>query len=207
MTKQVSTSLGSSPMTAAGRMQPLEWQAYLDGEERAQHKHEYVCGFVYAMAGAKYQHNRIASNLLIAIGRRLQSPCEVVGSDQKVRIRTSFGYRFYYPDCTVVCGKQDPELPYSDNPTVVVEVLSPSTRRLDEGEKREGYLAIPSLAAYLLVDSERAEAALWRRHGAEFKKEIFEGTDASIPLPEIDMSLPLAEVYANVEWREEPGEE
>ena len=189
-------------MTAAGRLQPLDWQAYLEGEERAKHKHEYVCGYVYAMAGAKYQHNRIASNALFALRLRLQdSPCEVVGSDQKVRIRNADGYSFFYPDCMVVCGPKNPDLPYSDDPAVIVEVLSTSTRRIDEGEKRRAYLTIPSLAVYLLVDSERAEAALWRRSGTEFKHEVFVDPSASIPLPEIGVSLPIAELYANVEWR------
>jgi Uma2 family endonuclease len=194
-------------MSAAGRLQPLDWQAYLEGEERAERKHEYLRGYVYAMAGATFQHNRIASNILFALRLRLQqSPCEVVGSDQKVRISSQFGYQFFYPDCTVVCGPQQPDLPYTDAPAVVVEVLSTSTRRLDEGEKRLGYLTIPSLSVYLLVDSERREAVLWRRQGDEFIREIFDSAAADIPIPEIGVSLPMAELYTNVEWPKVPNE-
>jgi Uma2 family endonuclease len=195
-------------MRAATRLEPIDWQAYLEGEERAERKHEYVCGYVYAMADGRRRHHLIASNLLYALGRRLdKSPCQAYGSDMKVRIHSEQGYRFYYPDITVECGPHDPDSVFTDDPVVVVEVLSASTRRIDEGEKREGYLSIPSLAAYVLVDSERLGAAVWRRKGDVFQGEIYAEPTSSIPLPEIDAALPLAELYANVEWPSEPAAE
>src|SRR5947209_5087464 len=127
---------GSDRMSAAGRWKPLDWEAYLDGEERAQRKHEYVYGAVYAMAGGRIQHARIASNILAAIHRRLPAgTCEVFNSDVKIRIRNEKGVCFYYPDVSVVCDSNPPDLVYQDEPVVVVEVLSPSTRRIDESEK------------------------------------------------------------------------
>jgi Uma2 family endonuclease len=194
-------------MSAADRLEPLNWETYLAGEEHAERKHEYVNGFVYAMAGGRIQHHRLASNVLTALSRRLGSGrCEAFNSDLKVRIRTENGVRFYYPDCTVVCEASDPDAVYVDNPVVVVEVMSRSTRRIDEGEKREGYLSLPSLAAYVLVDSERVGVAVWRRRDDEFKPESFVELSASVSLPEIGVELPLAEVYANVTWPVETPE-
>jgi Uma2 family endonuclease len=197
---------GKGAMSAAGRLEPLDWQAYLDGEERADRKHEYVFGQVYAMAGGRVQHNRIAKNAISALDRRLAgSPCEVFGSDQKVRVRSDGGFCFYYPDAMVVCGATDPDAVFLDNPVVIVEVLSPSTRRIDEGEKKAGYLTIPSLGAYVLVDSERPGVVVWRRRGEEFQRETYADLGAAVALPEIDVTLPLGEAYANVEWPKEPS--
>jgi Uma2 family endonuclease len=188
-------------MTVASKLELIDWRDYLGGEERARHKHEFVNGFVYAMAGATFRHNTIAANVFFAIRRRLQRPgCRVLGSDMKVRIRTEQGFRFYYPDCLLVCGEVDPSAVYIDEPVVVVEVASPSTRRIDEGEKREGYLMIPSLAAYLFVDSERPAVALWRRKGDAFEPEAYSDMALSAPLSEIGVEVPIREFYAGVDW-------
>ena len=195
-------------MTAATKLEPIDWQTYLKGEEVAARKHEYVHGRIYAMAGAKNRHHLINSNVLVALANQLRgSKCRALGSDLKVRIRTALGYRFYYPDVTVDCEPLKPDLVYTDTPSVVIETLSRSTRRLDEGEKRDGYLQIPSLKAYILVDSERLGVTVWRRHDNEFKSEVFIDLAASIPLPEIGVTLPLAEVYANVVWSEAKEED
>jgi len=193
-------------MTAAKKLELLDWQDYLRGEESAQRRHEFVHGFVYAMAGGTYEHSLIATNIVGALMKRLgQGRCRVLNSDFKVRIRTDRGIRFYYPDCSVFCTQIAPNSLFADEPVVVVEVLSPSTRRLDQGEKREGYLSIPSLAVYLLVDSERSQVALWRRRGANFDSEAYTDAAASIALPEIGVELPLVEIYANVDWTSLPA--
>jgi len=195
-------------MSAAGRLKSLDWEAYLAGEERAKRKHEYVYGAVYARAGGPIRHGMISSNILIAVGRRLSSgPCRAFNSDVKVRIRNEKGTCFYYPDAFVVYDSNPPDLVYQDKPVVVVEVLSPSTRRIDEREKNDGYLSVPSLAAYLLVESDQAGVGVWRRNGDEFKLETYTDLAASVPLPEIGVDLPLSEVYANVTWPAEPPAE
>jgi Uma2 family endonuclease len=199
---------GKGAMSAAGRLEPLDWRTYLDGEERAERKHEYVFGHVYAMAGGRMRHNLIASNVLVAVGRRLErGPCRAFGSDMKVHVLVEQGHCFYYPDVVVDCGPHDPESVYTDHPTVIVEVLSPSTRRIDEGEKKAGYLTIPSLAAYVLVDSEQPGVVVWRRAGETFKRETYADLGASIALPGVDVTLPLSEVCANVTWPTQPADE
>jgi Uma2 family endonuclease len=188
-------------MTAAKRREPLDWRVYLEGEELAERKHEYVGGFVYAMAGGVYLHSLISTNTTTALGKRLgDCSCRVLNSDFKIRVRTESGFNFYYPDSSVVCTTIERGALYVDDPVVVVEVASRSTRRIDEGEKREAYLSLPSLGAYVLIDSEQVRVTIWRRSGSSFHRETHLDESESIALPEIGVELPLAEVYANVEW-------
>ena len=81
-----------------------------------------------------------------------------------------------------------------------MEVVSRATRRIDEGEKKEAYLTIASLSAYLLVEQETPAVVLHRRTEQGFVREVYTGLDAVIPLPEIDTQLPLADVYDGVEF-------
>lgn len=172
---------------------------YLAGEEDATVRHEYVGGMIYAMAGAKNVHNRIASNCLIALGAALRGkPCDAFNSDTKVRLQSATQTRFYYPDASVVCAPNPPDDTFQDRPAVVVEVVSESTRRIDEGEKREAYLTIPSLSAYLLVEQDRPVVCVYRRGDQGFAREVYQGLDAVIPLGEIDASLALSELYDGV---------
>ncbi len=81
---------------------------------------------------------------------------------------------------------------------VIFEVLSKRTRRLDQGEKKDGYLQLPSLCVYALVEQEMPKVVIYRRCGTEFVDEVYEGLEASIPLPEIGVVLPLNEIYRGV---------
>ena len=106
--------------------------------------------------------------------------------------------RFYYPDVSVICRPNAPLDSYQDEPSAIVEVLSPATRRIDEGEKKDAYLSIPSLAVYLLIEQATAAIALFRRTETGFVREEYEGLDAVLPLPELGIVLPVAEVYHRV---------
>ncbi len=158
------------------------------------------------MAGAGNQHNRIATNLLSTLHRRLRGyPCEAFNSDTKVRVRLSSQIRYYYPDASVVCRPNPPEDSFHDEPVVIVEALSPSTRRIDMTEKQEAYFAIPSLLVYVLVEQDSASMTIHRRTPRGFVAEAYCSLDAIIPLPEIGIELPLAEVYERVEFAAVPG--
>jgi Uma2 family endonuclease len=187
-------------VTAAEKLEPLDWETYLADEERSPSKREYVYGRLFAMAGGSEAHSVISVNCILSIGRRLGEGCRVLNSDFKVRVRDERGVRFYYPDCSVVCDAPMSTAHFRDDPAVVVEVLSPSTRRVDEGEKWQGYLSLPSVLVYLLVDSTRHGVNVWRRQGTQFVPETYAGLHESIALPEIGLTLPLAEIYANVSW-------
>ena len=187
-------------MSAAKQIELVSVADYLAGELAADVRHEYSGGYVYAMAGARTVHNRIATNLLVALGNRLRgNPCEPFNSDMKVRVRLPTHTRFYYPDAMVVCEPNAPDETYQDNPVVIAEVVSEATRRIDEGEKREAYLTIPTLAAYLIVETDQPRVVVHRRTDSGFVAELYEGTRAVISLEAIEVELPLAEVYERVE--------
>lgn len=174
-------------------------EEFLAAEEAATERHEYVGGVIYAMAGAPERHNRIASKALVALGRRLmESHCTAYNSDMKVRVQMQADIRFYYPDVHVTCQQAPPDQMFLEYPVVIVEVVSESTRRTDEQEKRSAYLSIPSLCACVLLEQSRASAAVWRRHAGGFALERHEGLEATVELPEIEAVLPLAEVYRGV---------
>ena len=184
-------------MTAQKQPAATSIDEYLAGEEGSAVKHEYLGGAVHAMAGATNGHNAIASNSIVALGARLRGkPCRPYNSDTKVRIELSGHTRFYYPDAMVVCHPNPRSDHFQDHPVVVIEVLSESTRRIDLGEKCEAYLRIPSLQVLLLVESEKIAVTVHRRQAdGGFIEEYHAGTDAVIPLPEIEAELPLAELY------------
>jgi Uma2 family endonuclease len=191
-------------MTAAIKLNLISVEDYLAGELVSKIKHEYLAGVVYAMAGGRNVHNSIAGNAFAALHSRLRGrKCRPFNSDTKIRVRLPSHLRFYYPDALVVCRPNPPDDSYQDDPAVIVEVLSQSTRRTDEGEKKDAYLTIPSLAAYILVEQESAAVVVHRRTDQGFVREVYEGRSAIIPLAEIEADLPLAEIYEGVEFSPE----
>ena len=188
-------------MSTASQFQPISVRDYLVGERSAKRKHEYVDGVVYAMAGGTVQHSRIASNATGTLHAQLRGhKCQTYNSDIKIRVRMSRGTRFYYPDVSVVCQPNADRDSFHDAPVVIVEVISESTRRIDEYEKREAYLSIDSLCVYVLVEQASAAVLVYRRGDSGFDRQVYTGLDAIIPLPEIECELALAELYQNVEF-------
>ena len=195
-------------MTAAKKLNLMSVADYLAGELDSPVKHEYLGGVVYPMAGARNAHNKIATNALGTFHARLRDKkCEAFNSDTKVRVQLPRQIRFYYADAGIVCRPNPPEDPYHDEPVVIVEVLSRSTRRIDEGEKKDAYLTIASVAAYLLVEQDQPKVVVHRRGADGFAAEVYEGLDAVIALPELEIELPLAELYASVEFVPEPEDD
>jgi Uma2 family endonuclease len=191
-------------MTGAKKLNQISVDEYLESEQSSPIKHEYVGGAVYAMAGARNAHNLIASNTLSSLGARLRGrPCRSFNSDTKIRLRMRSEVRFYYPDVSVICRQNAQSETFQDEPAVIVEVLSQRTRRIDEGEKRDAYLTIPSLAVYILVEQESPAVVAWRRSDNGFSREEYQGVEAVIPLDEVGASLPLSEVYDGVEFSPE----
>jgi Uma2 family endonuclease len=188
-------------MTAARKWNLVSVEDYLAAEEDSPIKHEYVAGVVYAMAGARNVHNEISLNISGELRTRLRGkPCKPYNSDTKIRIRSASEIRFYYPDASVTCKRNRPSDTFQDRPAAIFEVLSRQTRRIDEGEKKEAYLGIPSLKVYALVEQNEPAVVLFRRKGSAFIREVYEGVGAIIPLPEIGVELPLSEIYAEVEF-------
>ncbi len=177
---------------------------YLAGEEASEIKHEYLGGAVHAMAGASIRHNNIAGNCFAFLHGKLRGTSyRPYNSDTKIRIEFSDHTRFYYPDAMVVCQTNPETDHFQTQPVVVVEVLSSSTRRVDLGEKRDAYLTIPSLKVLIFVESDVPSATLYRRaKEGGFNIEQHTGLESEIPLPEIEISLSLAELYENINFAE-----
>jgi Uma2 family endonuclease len=195
-------------MSAIKKLDLISVEDYLAGELVSPVKHEYLGGIVYAMAGARNAHNLIASNTLIALGTRLRGRrCRPFNSDTKIRVQLPFHVRFYYPDVSVICRPNPQSDSFQDEPAVIVEVLSRKTRRTDEGEKKDAYLSIPSLCAYLLVEQASPTVVVHRRTKRGFVREVYEGLETVIPLSKIGTELPLAEVYDGVQFIPEPEDE
>jgi Uma2 family endonuclease len=187
-------------MTALRQPSLISVADYLDGEEISDVKHEYLGGEIHSMAGATNRHNTVATNAVTSLSHGLRGKtCQAFNSDTKVRIEQSDHVRFYYPDALVVCHPNPDTDRFQDNPVVVVEVISESTRRTDLGEKRAAYLGIPSLKVLMFVETEEPRVVIHRRRAeGGFEIEHHSGLDAVIPLPEVGAALALAELYERV---------
>lgn len=172
---------------------------YLTGELVSSVKHEYISGAVFAMIGARNAHNRIAGNAFLAFGTCLKGrACTPFNSNTKIRIRMRDHIRFYYPDLSLVCQSNDLSKTFQDQPVVIVEVLSESTRRLDDGEKRDAYLTIPSLTHYIVLEQDSIVAVVYQRADQNFERQEFASLDDVITLNSLNLSLPLREFYDGV---------
>ena len=170
---------------------------YLELEEISRVRHEYLAGEIYAMAGGTPEHAAIAAAIVAELGGQLRGrPCQVYSSDLRVRILAT-GLATY-PDVTVVCGpsERDPDSPtHVVNPSVVVEVMSPSTEAYDRGEKREHYQQVPSLQAVLLVAADGGSVERWTRSEAGWVRDEY-GPGAVVPLPHLAVELAVDALVA-----------
>jgi len=180
-------------------------EAYLALEREAATKSEYVDGEIFAMAGASIVHTIIACNIAGELHRQLKGwPCTTHISDMRVKVGSTKMYT--YPDVVVVCGTARCEDGKADtllNPTVIVEVLSPSTEGYDRGAKFAHYRRLESLQEYLLVaqDEVHLEHYVRQTDGRWLLSEANRLGD-EIHLPAIDCRLSLAEVYDKTEVAE-----
>jgi len=173
---------------------------YLQGELSSEIRHEYIAGSVYAMSGGTLDHQRVAGNFMRLAGNQLAGkPCFPTGSDFKLRVPLGQDEEaFYYPDGMIICVPVPGDALFTDSPSVILEVLSPNTRRNDEVQKFRDYLTIPTLKIYILAETDSPFLTLHRRDGAGFRRETLAGLDAVLDLPEAGISIPLAELYRDV---------
>lgn len=182
----------------------LTHEEYFALEREMDQRYEYVAGQVYAMVGGTDRHSEIAANTIISLGVQLhQRPCRIYTSDVRIAIQKADMY--VYPDLSVVCGEREliENRTALTNPTAIFEVLSPSTAAYDQGFKLMRYQLLPSLRAYVVIEQDMpAIRAFWRDGDGRSLWVAAEGLDATIALPAIGCALPLAEVYAGVDFAE-----
>ena len=221
-------------MALAPPLQPYRFtvEEYLAFERASDERHEYLDGVIYAMAGESPNHGRICTNLGGLLYAQLRgSPCEAFTKDTKVccgpyRAHTREGL-YAYPDLVVVCGAMQFHGQAQDvlvNPTIIVEVLSPSTEAFDRGEKFRRYRAwLPTLTDYVLVAQDQpvidhyqctstGSPAPVPPHGGRnqeqtrWELETLEGLDAHLHLPSIACTVPLSEMYERIVFPPAEGE-
>lgn len=183
--------------------QPVATPAeYLALERSAREKSEYVNGRIYAMAGASRVHNLIAGNVFGELRARLRGrPCETYMSEMRVKVQQTGMYT--YPDVVALCGEprlEDAELDTLLNPSVIVEVLSPSTESYDRGEKFAHYRRLETLQEYVLVEQVRRRIEHFRREGDHWVLTEISDAGGELTLSSLGCTLALADIYDRVEF-------
>ena len=174
---------------------------YLAGERESAIRHEYVQGEVYAFAGASDRHNRIAGNIYAQLSAHLiKDPCEPFISDMKLKVSAEV---FYYPDVVVTCDPPGGDAYYRSEPHLIVEVISPSTERIDRHEKMLAYKNVPTLQEYVLVMQDEMHVEIHRRLDESWEVETFDNETDTLRLTSVDLNLKLSEIYRNVRLPEQ----
>ena len=186
-------------MIASPKFNYITPDEYLEMEEKSDIKHEYMDGYVYAMAGANDPHVTIASNVFGMIRNHLRgSSCRVYISDMKARIDSL--NRFYYPDVMVTCDPRDTQTQNQKRfPKLIIEVLSKSTEAFDRGDKFADYQQLESLEEYVLVNTKRQRLDCFRRNeeGIWFLKS-YSGEQDSFQLSSINFEGKFIDLYEDV---------
>jgi Uma2 family endonuclease len=176
-------------------------EQYLTLERKAPFKSEYHDGCIHAMSGASREHNLAAGNIFREISTQFKDrPCEVYVSDMRVRVNPTGLYT--YPDVVAVCGEpqfEDSELDTLLNPTLIVEVLSPSTEAYDRGEKFADYRRLASLKEYVLVSQDRVRVERYVRQGDEWLLTELSRLEDSLRLASIRCDVALSEIYRKIQ--------
>jgi Uma2 family endonuclease len=188
------------PAIAYGK-EKMSIEAYLEMENAADEKHEYYKGEIFAMSGAKVPHNIIAGNLFAMLFNRLKGKkCKPFNSDQRIHIPSNS--LFTYPDISIICGEVI-TLNNDDynalNPSVIIEVLSKSTKNYDRGEKFKLYRDIKTLKEYILVDSESIHIEIFRlNENDHWELEEYSSLANAVIIKAIGETIFLSEIYDNV---------
>jgi Uma2 family endonuclease len=195
-------------MKSAEPVHYITEEEYLEGEKRAEVKHEYYDGQVYplvrqgfgpiqAMAGASDDHELVALNMAAALLMHLRGKgCRVYKSDMKLRLKLNAKALFYYPDVMVTCDPADADPLFRERPKLIVEVLS-EDRKHDLVEKAAAYARIESLEEYAIIDPRKdsPEISLLRA-AAGWEPETVRGVDAEFTLTSVGLTLKMADLFA-----------
>ena len=176
----------------------ISFAEYLELERLADTKSEYRGGEIFAMAGGTLTHAELSARMVALLGRVLGQSCRVFTSDLKI-YATAVGEGMY-PDVSLLCGEPefyDARRDVLLNPTVVVEVLSPSTREYDQSLKAGFYRTIPSLEALILLDSERVYVQRQARKASGWLLEEWTSLDDVLWIAG-NASVPLREIYDRI---------
>jgi Uma2 family endonuclease len=184
----------------------MSFEEYLEFEENADVRHEFVDGFVFAMAGANNAHNTIAGNIFVVSKVAAdQKNCRAYINDMKL-CTPEPDAKGYYPDVFVTCSEDDFEADVKTTACFIVEVLSKSTEDIDRGEKWKHYRKLTSLKAYLLISQRQKYVEIYRlMQDGSWRYEVLE-SEGTVELPCINASLSLETLYQNVTFKRDDSE-
>ncbi|MDX2031354.1 MAG: Uma2 family endonuclease [Blastocatellia bacterium] len=194
-------------MGEPSRQPVLSVAQYLATEAEAPTRREYAYGQVYAMGGASMGHARIVRNLSRRLDAHLdQSGCEVVTNDLKVRVNEN---AYYYPDLLVTCESLPDNALFCERPVLLVEVLSPTTTRIDRVEKMNAYQHLDGLREYAIVAQDRMRVEVYRHDqtGALWTCEAYTEPHQEVVLKSIAAKISMTDLYRGVTFttqEEEP---
>ena len=193
-------------MGAVRAVRTISQAEYLQTERLAPSKSEYLAGRVIAMAGASQRHNTVTLNIASELRQLLRGrDCRAFAIDMRVKVAEAQAY--FYPDVVIVCGQPQFEDEQEDtllNPTVVIEVLSPSTEAFDRGEKFATYQRIPTLREYLLVAQDRTYVEHFiRQPNGQWSCRVYDQPEQSVALLGGTVSLPLQGIYEGISFSQE----
>jgi Uma2 family endonuclease len=196
----------NEPIVAYGKKK-FTVEEYLEFEQSSLEKHEFYRGEIFrmhghgellAMSGASARHNIIFSNLFGAISLQLKGKsCQPYGPDMRINIPENTLYT--YPDITIICGELENSPEGEDSvirPTIIIEILSPSTKNYDRGEKFKLYRDIASLREYILVDTATIHIEAFRiNSGEHWELEEYKLLTDKLSLTSIKVAIPVTDIY------------
>lgn len=183
---------------AAQRFTHISADTYLASENDGPWRREFVNGVVYAMAGTSANHNLILGAIMVSVSQKAEPPCQTFVSDMKLKIKTNDQERYYYPDLFVDCDPNDQDPYFRNSPKLVVEVLSPTTERIDRLEKFEAYKLLPSLEEYVLVSQDAIALEVFRRRtGWQRESYVF---DNVVTLESVGLSTSISTFFKRVQF-------
>ncbi|MBE9145239.1 Uma2 family endonuclease [Planktothrix mougeotii] len=169
---------------------------YLNAEAKNPTRHEYVGGYVFAMAGASEEHNIIVGNILALLRPHLRgTSCRVFVSDMKVKVQDDI---FYYPDLLVTCNPQDNHRYFKTQPNLIIEVLSETTETTDRREKLMNYQTLDSLKEYVLVSQAQMQVEVYRQDDQGNWTIQILGQKDDLTLESVGLTLTMAQIYEDV---------
>jgi Uma2 family endonuclease len=181
-------------MNTAIKQNIITQQDYLACELQSDVRHEYIDGQVYAMAGAHKDHNLITMTVSNLFYNHLQNnPCQPYASDMKVKV----GKNFFYPDVMVDCSGKEEDY-YTEFPTIIVEVLSKSTRQHDKTFKRQAYFQIPSLQEYILIEQDFVEIERWYKTQDNHWEQSVHYLGDDVTFHAINLTTSVEDIYRRV---------
>ncbi|CDM97600.1 Uma2 family endonuclease [Limnospira indica] len=169
---------------------------YIIAEAESTIRHEYMGGYVFAMAGASEEHNLIAGNLYALLRSHLRgSSCRVFMSDMKVKVQDDI---FYYPDLLVTCNPEDNHRYFKTQPNLIIEVLSESTESTDRREKLMNYQTLETLKEYVLVSQDVMQVEVYRQDTPGSWTVQILGEDNQLTLESVGLTMTVAQIYEDV---------